>query len=66
MGKFYKCNRVVEAEPMTLGEYDILQGYTIPRGEAERDREGYLISYQDGRQSWMLKDEFEENHEPLE
>jgi hypothetical protein len=51
--------KVVEAEPMKLGEYNIHRGWTIPPDE-NPETDGYLVKYPDGYISWCPKGQFEE------
>ncbi len=55
--KFVRCH-VVEAKPMTRGDYNKLRGWVVPANENPAD-EGYYIVYPDGYQSWCPKAQFE-------
>lgn len=50
--------KLVEAKPMTRGEYNDYKGWTIPEGENPND-EGYVVKYEDGYVSWSPKETFE-------
>lgn len=43
---------------MTLGDYNLLRGWTIPANE-NPGRPGYLVQYRDDYRSWSPKEEFE-------
>lgn len=49
--KKYIGVKQVEAKPMTRGEYNDYQGWTVPADENPAD-EGYLVKYEDGYVSW--------------
>lgn len=51
--------KVIEAKPMTRGEYNKYRGWTIPEDENPTD-EGYLVAHPDGHESWSPKGDFEE------
>lgn len=53
--------KMIDAEPMTLGEYNILRGWQIPADE-DPAREGYLVVYPDGYKSWSPKQAFDYAH----
>lgn len=65
MMKTYKCHKIVQAEPMTRGDYNIFKGWTIPPDE-NPDDEGYLVKYSDDYKSWSSKAAFEEGYIELE
>ena len=48
--KVYKCHKLVKARPMTLGEYNKYQKWSLPDGQSP-EAEGYLIEYLDGGKS---------------
>jgi len=48
----------IQAQPLTLGEYNEYRGWTIPEDE-DPDAPGYLVLYLDGYRSWSPKDVFE-------
>lgn len=56
--------KLIEAEPMTRGEYNGLKGWTIPADENPAD-EGYVVRYPDGYVSWCPKEQFDKAHLPL-
>lgn len=49
----------IEAKTMTLGAYNEYRGWQIPDDENPQ-REGYLVIYPDGYQSWSPKEVFED------
>lgn len=67
--------RLVNACPMTLGDYNKLQGWLIPEGQNPAD-DGYLVEYADGGKpnhpdyagyiSWSPKGVFERSYQPVE
>lgn len=57
--------KTVEAEPMTLGAYNLYRGWDIPADE-DPAREGYLVVYPGGYESWCPKEEFEEANRPMD
>lgn len=57
--KKYIGVKVIEAEPMSRGDYNKYRGWTIPADEDPED-EGYLVKYPDGYVSWSPKLQFEE------
>lgn len=69
--KSYIGTKVINAKPMTRGEYNILRGWDLPAGENGAD-EGYLVEYLDGGKvnvpgfanyvSWSPKDVFERSY----
>lgn len=50
--------KLIEAEPMNLGEYNLFRGWTIPKNE-NPEKEGYKVVYPDGYVSWSPKEIFE-------
>lgn len=66
--ELYVGTKLVNAKPMTLGEYNEFRGWDIPLNETGAD-EGYLVEYRDGGKpnvdeyigyvSWSPKDVFE-------
>jgi len=54
----YVGTKMVNAKPMTLGEYNEHRGWTIPEDENPA-APGYLVVYADGYQSWSPKEAFE-------
>lgn len=57
MKKYIGC-KLVEAEPMTRGEYNHFRKWTIPKDENTMD-EGYLVRYSDYYVSWSPKEVFD-------
>ena len=57
--KEYIGTKIIEAEPMNLGDYNKYRGWTIPEDE-DPEREGYLVKYPDDYVSWSPKEVFEE------
>lgn len=57
MKKYIGC-KLIEAEPMTRGDYNKYRGWTIPANENPAD-EGYLLRYPNGYVSWSPKDIFD-------
>lgn len=51
--------KVINARPMTRGDYNNYRGWEIPKDENPAD-EGYLVIYPDGYESWSPKKVFEE------
>ena len=57
--KRYIGTKILDAKPMSRGEYNAYRGWPIPYGEDQAD-EGYLVRYQlDGYESWSPKTVFE-------
>ena len=63
--KTYIGVKMLCATMMTLGEYNKLQGWTIPENE-DPEAEGYLVVYPDGYKSWSPKEAFEAAYLELE
>lgn len=57
--KKYIGVKLIEAEPMNLGNYNKKRGWAIPDDENPL-REGYLVKYSDDYISWSPKEIFEE------
>lgn len=57
--KTYIGTKIIEAKPMTRGDYNVFRGWKIPEDENPEDR-GYLVKYPDGYISWSPKEVFEE------
>lgn len=59
--------KVIEAKPMTLGEYNIFRGWDIPKDE-DPEKEGYLVEYpdSDGYQTWSPRGVFEASYFRIE
>lgn len=51
--------KMIEAKPMSRGEYNEHRGWKIPENENPAD-EGYLVLYKDGYVSWSPKKQFED------
>lgn len=51
--------KMIQAEPMTRGEYNDFRGWTIPADE-NPDDDGYVVKYSDDYVSWSPKAVFEE------
>lgn len=64
MKKYIRCH-VVEAEPMTRGDYNKYRGWEIPANENPAD-EGYHVVYPDGYESWCPKAQFEAAGRPVD
>lgn len=56
--KKYIGTKLIEAKPMTRGEYNEYRGWTIPPDENPEDP-GYLVKYSDSYESWSPKDVFD-------
>lgn len=63
--KKYVGVKLVQARPMNLGAYNDHRGWTIPEYE-DPLKEGYLIVYPDGCQSWCPKEQFEKANRPID
>ncbi|MBI9090151.1 MAG: hypothetical protein JEZ12_13125 [Desulfobacterium sp.] len=59
--KKYIGVKIVEAEPMTLGDYNKSRGWTIPDDE-DPNREGFRVVYKDGYVSWCPKEMFKDQN----
>ena len=57
--KKYIGTKMIEAKPMSRGDYNKYRGWTIPADENPAD-EGYLVKYSDGYESWSPKKQFDE------
>jgi hypothetical protein len=55
-GKVYIGVKVIEAAPMSLGEYNNKYNKVVPITDGE---EGYVVMYPDGYISWSPKKVFE-------
>lgn len=62
--KKYIGVKLIEAEPMTRGEYNIFRNWTLPADENPND-EGYKLFRQDGTYSWEPKELFENSYMSL-
>ena len=56
--KRYIGTKIIEAEPLTLGDYNLYRGWQIPADENPEDK-GYLVKYPDDYESWSLAGVFE-------
>ena len=54
----YIGTKLIEAKPMTRGEYNKFRGWVLPEGENPEDK-GYLVKYSDDYVSWSPKSVFE-------
>lgn len=63
--KKYIGVKLVEARPMTRGEYNIFRGWTIPENEDPSDK-GYKTVTPDGLIQWQPKQQFKETHRPTD
>lgn len=57
--KKYVGVKLIEAQPMTRGDYNKYRGWIIPENENPND-EGYLVKYSDDYVSWSPKQVFDE------
>lgn len=64
MERTYIGTKTIKAHPMCLGSYNFYRGWTIPENE-NPEREGYLVIYPDGYESWSPKEIFEEAYHEL-
>ena len=55
----YIGTKMIQAEAVTRGAYNLYRGWTIPPDENPED-EGFLVQYPDGYESWSPKSVFEE------
>lgn len=60
----YIGTKLIQAKPMTRGEYNQYRGWAIPADENPAD-EGYLVKYSDSYVSWSPKDVFEKAYLPM-
>lgn len=63
--KIYIGCELIEAKPMTRGNYNRLRGWDTPKDEVPSD-EGYIVKHGYDRMSWIPKNEFEKHHYELE
>lgn len=61
----YIRNHVVEAKPMTRGDYNAHRGWAVPANENPAD-DGYFVQYPDGYVSWCPKAQFEAAGRPVD
>lgn len=66
--KTYSCNKIVQAEPMTLGFFESTRNRKIYTDDTQYDAtaEGYLVKYEDGYESWSPKAVFEAGYRCIE
>lgn len=72
--KTYQGTKVLDARPMSRGEYNAYRGWQMPEGENATDA-GYLVEYRDGGKandsrhvgyiSWSPADVFERTYKPV-
>ncbi len=56
----YIGTKMIEAKPMSRGEYNKYRGVDIPKEDKCFNDAGYLVKYSDGYESWSPKRQFEE------
>lgn len=56
--------KLVDAEPITLGAYNVLRGCGLPT-DGNYDEPGYFIKYPDDYVTWCPKKTFEKDHMPI-
>jgi len=56
--KTYIGVKIIQARPMTRGEYNAYRGWTSPLDENPLDY-GYLVKYSDDYESWSPEDVFD-------
>lgn len=61
----YIGTKLINAKPMNLGDYNNYRDWIIPENE-DPNREGYLVIYPDGYESWSPKEQFEEAYRPTD
>lgn len=69
--KTYSCNKIVMAEPMTLGFFEATRNRKMyPNADDDTkydtNAEGYLVKYEDGYESWSPKAVFEAGYRCIE
>lgn len=57
--KRYIGTKIINATPMSRGEYNRYRGWPIPADEDPTDK-GYLVQYSDGYESWSPEKQFNE------
>ena len=62
--KKYIGTKMVEAEPMTRGDYNKYKGWNIATNGSSTD-EGYLVKYPDNYISWSPKSAFDEAYSEI-
>ena len=61
----YMGIKLLQAKPMTRGDYNIYRGWTIPANENPAD-DGYLVKGSSTYETWSPKDAFEMAYLPLD
>lgn len=56
----YIGTKLIEAKPMTRGEFHEYQGVSIPKNDACYNDEGYFVRYPDNYESWSPQKAFED------
>lgn len=75
--KTYSCNKIVKAEPMTLGFFESTRNRKMYPNvnkdsnntddtQYDANAEGYLVKYEDGYESWSPKAVFEAGYRCIE
>lgn len=75
--KTYSCNKIVKAEPMTLGFFESTRNRKMHPNvnkdsnntddtQYDATAEGYLVKYEDGYESWSPKVVFEAGYRCIE
>lgn len=66
--KTYSCNKIVQAEPMTLGFFEATRNRKMYTDDTQYDAtaDGYLVKYEDGYESWSPKAVFEAEYRCIE
>lgn len=59
--KSYVGIKTLDSSPMTLGNYNQLRGWSMPKDE-DPAKDGYLVVYSDGHVSWSPKETFEDSY----
>lgn len=59
--KQYIGTKIIMAVEMTLGEYNMSKGWTMPENEDPK-KEGYQVKYSDDYISWSPKEAFDESY----
>lgn len=66
--KTYSCNKIVQAEPMTLGFFEATRNRKLYNDDTQYDAtaDGYLVKYEDDYESWSPKAVFEAGYRCIE
>lgn len=66
--KTYSCNKIVQAEPMTLGFFESTRNRKMYTDDTQYDAtaDGYLVKYEDDYESWSPKAVFEAGYRCIE